>query len=720
LKKLYSTVLFVLVFSAVCITNGQTIDMPSLGVPYACASPAYNSYTASTSYSGPGFESDNEFILEMSDKDGSFDTPYQISVVNNQNYRSAWAFDFIDFAFPENIGGDNFKLRVRSTSPAKVSAPSNAFSYYYYDGSSVVLNDYNSVSICSGNPVTVNVEPSSFAKYNWYKDAVLIEGENESSLSITEPGIYFAEVDLGPCNLNIVESISNSIIVTETADREIQIDGPSEVQICPGETYTFTTVGVLDTDMVQWFKDGQPVTTVGNFKTYTTPTEDAVGDYTVKIISGSNSCTSPSTPVSINYSESFTVDISTSDYQLLIPGETVAVSITTTAVNPIVQWYRNGTKIPGATALEHTTTQEGLYTAVVEDPNSCSTSKTSKVITIVKPDNYELKIAPADSYVACEFTTTLIQLKEVIAIGPDGTRVSINFNSIPVNFSWSKDGALLDESDTSINVSLPNNGIYLIQALINGVLYSSNSFTTELTNIDATLTASDTFLCAGDSIIIEVPLSADWTYQWFRNNVPLVDALSPIYEVTEEGLYYCEVSDENCIVTSNQVEIFKVNPADLIITPGTDLNLMNGDSQTITASGAQSYLWTDQNGIELSTTNELIVNTEGTYNLTYTIGDCEFNQTIEVSQTSDGVIPNVITANGDSINELWELPSAYRSNNVRIIIFNSSGKTVLNTSNYQNNWPDSNVNMDKGNPLYYYQIERDQKVIKKGTITVLK
>lgn len=82
----------------------------------------------------------------------------------------------------------------------------------------------------------------------------------------------------------------------------------------------------------------------------------------------------------------------------------------------------------------------------------------------------------------------------------------------------------------------------------------------------------------------------------------------------------------------------------------------------------------------------------------------------------------VTTPNGDGINDTWALPEEYTDKpNVEVIIFSKTGKMVLKRTNYKNRWPATgDLPISKTPQFYYYIIKSNDKVVKKGTITLIK
>jgi gliding motility-associated-like protein len=96
-------------------------------------------------------------------------------------------------------------------------------------------------------------------------------------------------------------------------------------------------------------------------------------------------------------------------------------------------------------------------------------------------------------------------------------------------------------------------------------------------------------------------------------------------------------------------------------------------------------------------------------------------KTLKVVLQETFKVPNVITVNGDGINDLWIIPNTYSLNkDINVVIYNSKGEEVLNVFDYQNNWPTSSMAFAQQNMVFYYMVKTAKEVLKQGTITVIR
>ncbi len=164
------------------------------------------------------------------------------------------------------------------------------------------------------------------------------------------------------------------------------------------------------------------------------------------------------------------------------------------------------------------------------------------------------------------------------------------------------------------------------------------------------------------------------------------------------------------------------------ITSSKGASISKGETTELTASGGTSYIWTDAPGI-IGVRNSAVLQVRplaspAVYEVTATnAAGCSATGEFTIALVSDFKVDatNVLTPNGDGINDRWLVRNldAYPDNEVKI--YDRAGHLVFSQRNYSNTW-DGTVN---GRPLaegtYYYVLTiASSGKIAKGFITIVR
>ncbi|MFK2820067.1 gliding motility-associated C-terminal domain-containing protein [Flavobacteriaceae sp. LMIT009] len=373
--KLFLSICFLTLVLHGSINAQIVIGKPSLGFSQACANESFNTYNTTFVFSPEGdLNASNQFIIELSDANGDFSNPTTVFTSTSGSITTSPAT--LSFSLPTDTAGENYKLRIKSTSPAATSSNSNAFAAYYkvHDEPFTINNLVSTGAFCTGgsylltidNPGTIlNDSPLNYPSltFNWYKETgtttsiFISEGQ---TLTVTEEGTYFVETNYGTCTS---DSFSNRVTISEISSGEDQAGISSSLgnPFCPnlGETTLSTIVG----ESYQWYKDDVEISGATNQMHQT----DEPGKYTVQVDLGDCSTTG-----SIDLtSELFEADINVSVFNIMAEGETLPVEVTTSAVNPQYEWYLDGNLISGAISNTYTVTEYGSYKVVITQNTGC-------------------------------------------------------------------------------------------------------------------------------------------------------------------------------------------------------------------------------------------------------------------------------------------------------------------------------------------------------------
>src|SRR5690606_37241739 len=152
-----------------------------------------------------------------------------------------------------------------------------------------------------------------------------------------------------------------------------------------------------------------------------------------------------------------------------------------------------------------------------------------------------------------------------------------------------------------------------------------------------------------------------------------------------EGSYQLDIYKNGCSIKSNEIKISPLDDSLVTLDSPENIVFAEGSSKAVNADGADSYVWYDSGNQILSNSPSVTLTDEGTYLLIATIGGCDIQKALTVSYKDTFKVPNVISVNGDGINDLWVLPNSYSKNpEINVIIYDPKGQEVLNVMNYQN------------------------------------
>jgi gliding motility-associated-like protein len=220
------------------------------------------------------------------------------------------------------------------------------------------------------------------------------------------------------------------------------------------------------------------------------------------------------------------------------------------------------------------------------------------------------------------------------------------------------------------------------------------------------------------------------SYQWYKDGQAIAGATNQTYQASDPGMYAVDINFGSCTENATidlQIEQF-TSSIDV-----SDVNVIEADQTLVatvtTDANTPEYAWY-LNDVLISgaVSNSYEATQGGNYKvvITQTVG-CNISSELlfEVQESNQfpdvSNIPNIISPNGDGINDTWIIPKEYvTGTNTEVVIMSSQGKIVLKTNDYKNDWPQNVLDFKSVNPVYYYVITTQNNKTKKGSITVIK
>ncbi|WAC02206.1 gliding motility-associated C-terminal domain-containing protein [Lacinutrix neustonica] len=269
---------------------------------------------------------------------------------------------------------------------------------------------------------------------------------------------------------------------------------------------------------------------------------------------------------------------------------------------------------------------------------------------------------------------------------------------------------------------------------------TSNSFSNRVTvseavSGEATATISSSLgnpYCP-DQGLTTLSTIAGNSYQWFVDGVPIPDAINQSYQTDQSGTFSVIVDLGNCQASGSIDLVSQGFTSSIDVLEENEIDIESGETlvATVTTTATNpEFIWYFNDAIiSGATTNSYEATELGNYRveITQTTGcvvtnefvfsvNVPFNPFPEVAN-----IPNLISPNGDGINDKWVIPQDYVSGtDSEITIMNNHGKVVFNTKDYQNDWPQEEINLTSINKVYYYIITTPDKEPEKGSISIVK
>lgn len=557
----------------------------------------------------------------------------------------------------------------------------------------------NDTTLCAGNVGLLYAGGAT--TYSWSSGAIT------STINVT-PTVttnYTVVGSVGTCSNSAVSTVS-------VIGQAITITGNNN--ICIGQNSTLTASG----GAAYTWDNGTTTNTI-----VVTPTVNTT--YTVTSVAGT--CTNMAV-YTVSVSPVPTINITGS---VTCPGQNTTLTASggtfyswstgsltnTTTVNPLVNTTYTVTGILAAC------TNTAAYTVTVIPTPSISVTPPNPLICA--GDSTVLSASGASSYTwstgSTSFSTTVnpASTQNYTVVGAVGsctalTVVTVTVNGQPITtagnsticigqsttlsasggtlYSWSN-GA----SGSSISVTPTTTTIYTVTSII-GTCTNTAVDTVNVT-LPPTLTVTGTPYCAGQTTTITA--SGATSYTWSSGSTTNSIVVSPFgnasYTVIASSIPSCTSSSvftPSLITGSPQI----INTSPVIYC------LDSTKTITVRAIGGNqpyniSWLIPIGGSIPFDTLNNTFyfpqTNTQSSLSYTIIVTDqCLYADTIAIDINSVDcsiIIPNVVTPNGDGINDFFRINGLENFPGSTLTAFNRWGNQIYNSDNYNNDWaPDVN------------------------------
>jgi gliding motility-associated-like protein len=573
-----------------------------------------------------------------------------------------------------------------------------------------VVDPPGPITICSGFPLQLSTANSRGTNYEWKNGAATVANGVDAFYDVTATGNYsvIATGEGGSCS-----ETSNVVSVTVDPGTTSGIAVPAnDGPVCAGSTLSLSVNDVTAT-AYSWTGpngytgSGLTPAPIANFQAVN------AGRYYLDVIVNGCIAQQASTVVEM---------ISVPDFQVTYTGSNVACAPDTKTLNLVpndpdftYQWAERTTgNIGGATGTSVSVNATGDYFVKAQyTPNpSCVAIETDDVtITFSSPPVADF-VAPAT---AC--TSQVI----------DFTNQSSGAASMTLFYDWSfGDSQTSTAENPTYQYTTPNTyTVTLSVTYDNGACeaVTSKSITIQSAPAVAITTATNDFsLCAGDTLQLAVN-GTFASYQWSTGQT------SPTIDIVLPGNYSVDVTTGTCVITAAATIDSLAGPE--VIALADPLQVNEGGSTQLTATGLDTYQWDPVTGLSDATISNPVATPSGT--TVYTVqgidsNGCPGSATVEVTVKGDLIVNKLGPAkfispnNGDDINTFWLVKDIDLYPQCSVTIYDDKGVKVYNAKPYNNDWDGTFNGKQLPDGVYYYVIRCDgeESTPRSGSITVLR
>jgi len=413
-------------------------------------------------------------------------------------------------------------------------------------------------------------------------------------------------------------------------------------------------------------------------------------------VTDANGCIVPTGPYVIQGTTTLEIDLTslvvTPSNCNSATGSIAGIQVTG-GINPVISWSNN------ASGLNQNNLASGTYTLLVTDDQGCTDAATIQINLQASPAIQTAGIVLTDAHCG-QATGSVSGL--VIVGGTPGYQYmwnsDANLNTLDAN-GLSPGYHILEVTDAAGCIA---SQMFQIGDEGAPVIDVSNLLTTQAICNEPTGSVSG----------IAVIGNGNMAYSWTNSTQTILDPVD-----LPAGNYVLTVTDAfGCTAQTAPITIFNsgVPDAGISFAP-MDPKPMEWVQFTDASAGTApvSWEWT-MDGTESNLQNPGYgFPQEGSYPVVLVVTDingCTDTAIVHVQVMSDMVIPNIVTANNDGANDIWEIKELQPKCHVSIL--NRWGNLVFETDDYQNDWTGHDASgtvLSAGVYTYYLRTQDGRK-----------
>ena len=402
-------------------------------------------------------------------------------------------------------------------------------------------------SICAGDSAVLIA--GTPAPLQWFRDGVLIDGENDYTLVVKRTGVYTVKsVSTLGCT-----SLQSNPVLLQVLDRP---DQPS-VELIQPDCFNRGIIKIKSP-----LASGYLYSIDGVTYTNTSGSFIGMADGTYHVaVKAANGCVSKHTQVTIQSTpiNDTLLTITPGSSTQLCPGGSVVLTASNAGT---YQWYQNGIAVAGANMQTYTVSGDGVFAVSRRNEGRCIYPQSMGVpVRIVQPPAAPVIAAPKQ--LICAGETIVIQSSQAFAL------------------QWFRNGQPIAGAN-AVQLQVQASGTYVAQAANSAGCSSTFSNPVVVTVIDLPVTPvleidGTTQFCKDETRLLKVKsIPPAHTIQWFRNNTLIPGVFSDTLRINDGAGYRVTLTNSNgCASTPSNTVLTAVVCVTGIYVP--DVFTPNGD-----------------------------------------------------------------------------------------------------------------------------------------------
>jgi uncharacterized cupredoxin-like copper-binding protein len=452
-------------------------------------------------------------------------------------------------------------------------------------------------SICAGETVTFTVNAPTATTYEFFVNGVSVQNSATNIYSITTL-TSGQTVSARATTASGCSALSNAISTTVHAVPAVTLSSSdADNSICLTEQVLFRASSATAT-IYEFLINGALVQR-GASNEYLTANLTNLQVVSVRAINSSG-CSTVSSGIIITVNPQPTVSLSSSDTDNSIcAGETV-IFTASSDIATSYEFFVNGNSVQSGAANSYsssTLTDGQVVTVRVTTASGCSANSAS-ITTMVDNLSVSLVSSDADNIICPAETVTFT------ASSPTATSYEFFVNGVSVQNSAS----------SSFSTASLSNGqtLHVVVTSSNGCRVSSNSISTTVTALVATLSSSDAdnSICAGETVTFTVNAPTATTYEFFVNGVSVQNGAAHVYTSTSladgQVVQARAMTASGCVDMTNSISTGVTTLVATLTSSDADNVICAGEAVTFTVSApmATTYeFFVDGLSVQHSATN---------------------------------------------------------------------------------------------------------------------